>query len=130
MKRRDFINTTFTFTASGGLVVLNLGCSKAKKKFKAEKLRSEDPLITKVTKAMLAMERASWEQGVAAQALLELGETDLVILMAKEAVLRQANDGRLADLASNDNVTDPGANGEPVLAAARTTGDSQLMNAA
>jgi hypothetical protein len=31
------------------------------------------------------MQRAAWEQGVAAQALLELGDTDLVILMAREA---------------------------------------------
>jgi unsaturated rhamnogalacturonyl hydrolase len=88
------------------------------------------PSLQKVRDAMLAMQRASWEQGVAAQALLELGEMPLVVLMAKEAVLRQAKDGRLGDLASGDNVTDPGANGEPVLRTAETTGDPRLREAA
>ncbi len=32
--------------------------------------------IQKVKLAMLAMQRRAWEQGVAAQALLELGETE------------------------------------------------------
>ncbi len=52
--------------------------------------------IQKVKYAMLSLQRAAWEQGVAAQALLELGETNLVVLMAQEAVLRQSPDGRLA----------------------------------
>ena len=43
--------------------------------------------IQKVQQAMLAMQRRAWEQGVAAQALLELGETDLVILFAKDALV-------------------------------------------
>jgi len=34
------------------------------------------------------MQRLSWEQGIAAQALLELGESDLVVLMATAAMLR------------------------------------------
>ena len=41
------------------------------------------------------MRRHAWEQGVAAQAFLESGETDLVVVMAREAVLRQLPDGRL-----------------------------------
>jgi len=87
-------------------------------------------VIGKVKRAMLAMQRASWEQGVAAQALLEMGDLDLVVLMAKEATLRQAEDGRLADLASSDNVTDPAANGEAVLKAAELIGDPRLKEAA
>lgn len=78
---------------------------------------------------MLTMQRAAWEQGAAAQALLEMGERELVVLMAKEAVLRQGNDGRFALLGSNENVTDPGANGEAVLFAARVTGDAALTKA-
>jgi unsaturated rhamnogalacturonyl hydrolase len=89
-----------------------------------------ESLVNRVKLAMLTMQRASWEQGVAAQALLELGEIDLVVLMAREAVLRQSPDGRLALLASNDNVTDPAANGVPVLYAARYTGDPLLKTAA
>ncbi len=55
-------------------------------------------LIEKVMLAMFTMQRATCEQGVAMQALLELGEEEFVILMAKDAVLRQSEDGRLAML--------------------------------
>jgi hypothetical protein len=55
-------------------------------------------MIEKVKRALLTMQRYSWEQGVAAQAFLELGETDTVVLMAKEAALRQREDGRLGVL--------------------------------
>jgi unsaturated rhamnogalacturonyl hydrolase len=86
--------------------------------------------VEKVKRALLAMQRHSWEQGVAAQAFLELGEKEIVILMAKEAVLRQQEDGRLGVVGSNQAVTDPAANGEPVLYAAKITGDPQLREAA
>ncbi|HOU13908.1 MAG TPA: glycoside hydrolase family 88 protein [Anaerolineae bacterium] len=89
-----------------------------------------DTYIEKVKLALLAMQRYSWEQGVAAQAFLELGETDTVVLMAKEAVLRRREDGRLAVMGPNHAVTDPAANGEPLLFAARVTGDPALREAA
>ena len=47
----------------------------------------KDEHTRKVIQAMLAMQRRAWEQGVAAQALLELGETDLVILLARDAIV-------------------------------------------
>ena len=86
-------------------------------------------MIEKVKRALLAMQRYSWEQGIAAQAFLELGDTDTVVLMAKEAVLRQSNDGRLAMMGDNHAVTDPAANGEAVLYAAQVTGDRSLRAA-
>src|SRR5512133_672973 len=89
-----------------------------------------ESLVNRVKLAMLTMQRASWEQGVAAQALLELGEIDLVVLMAREAALRQMPDGRLGGLGSAEAVTDPAANGVPVLYAARYTGEAQLKTAA
>src|SRR5512138_2343476 len=89
-----------------------------------------ETLTNRVKLAMLTMQRASWEQGVAAQALLEQGEIDLVVLMAQEAALRQMPDGRLAGLGSEIAVTDPAANGVPVLYAARYTGDAKLKAAA
>lgn len=89
-----------------------------------------DLKIQKVTRALLAMQRHSWEQGVAAQAFLESGETELVVLMAVEAVLRQREDGRLGVVGPNHSVTDPAANGEPVLYAAQVTGDPALREAA
>jgi hypothetical protein len=48
--------------------------------------------IKHVKRAMLSMPRALWKQGVAAQALLELGDREFVVLMAKESVLRQDAD--------------------------------------
>jgi unsaturated rhamnogalacturonyl hydrolase len=86
--------------------------------------------IDRVKLALLAMQRHSWEQGVTAQAFLELGEREVVILLAKEAVLRQREDGRLGVIGVNQAVTDPAANGEAVLYAARATGDPILRDAA
>ncbi len=87
--------------------------------------------IQKVKLAMLSMQRDAWEQGVGAQALLEMGETELVILFAKDAVVRQGSDGRLALMGGDGNIAtaDPGANGEAVLFAARVTGDESLCAA-
>lgn len=86
--------------------------------------------IERVKSAMLAMQRYSWEQGVAAQALLEMGETELVIQMAKEAVLRQRVDGRLANMGNDQGVTDPACVGEAVLYAGKVTGDAGLKKGA
>ncbi|MEV1147606.1 glycosyl hydrolase family 88, partial [Micromonospora sp. NPDC049799] len=53
---------------------------------------------TRVLAALLAMQRQSWEQGMAAQALLDLGHDELVVLLAHAAVTRQHADGRLGDV--------------------------------
>jgi unsaturated rhamnogalacturonyl hydrolase len=86
--------------------------------------------INKVMHAMLAMQRRAWEQGVAAQALLELGEIDWMVLLAKDAVVNQLKDGRLALNEGNTPVADPAANGEPLLRAAEATDDPVLRAAA
>jgi rhamnogalacturonyl hydrolase YesR len=86
--------------------------------------------LGKVRNAMLAMQRRVWEQGTAAQALLELGETDWVVLLAKDAVVNQLSDGRLGLNEGNTAVCDPAVNGEPVLFAAKVTGDPSLQKAA
>ena len=83
--------------------------------------------IEKVKRAMLSMQRAVWEQGVAMQAMLELGETELVILMAKDAVVRQSRDGRLAMLGEEFALSDACSPGEALLWAANKTGDPVLM---
>ena len=51
-----------------------------------------------VKDALLCMQRHSWEQGVAMQAMLETGDLPAVILMAHEAVNRQTADGRAATI--------------------------------
>jgi unsaturated rhamnogalacturonyl hydrolase len=87
-------------------------------------------IIEKVKLAMLSTQRDAWEQGVAAQALMELGEIDLAIMLAREAVLRQCPDGRLAIIRDTDAVTDPAASGEAVLFAAKMTSEPKFKQAA
>jgi len=91
---------------------------------------SPEAKAEKVKMAMLSMQRATWEQGVAMQACLEFGETDLVILMAQDAVLRQSKDGRLAMLGEEFALSDAASPGEAVLWAARETGDRVLVEGA
>jgi len=99
--------------------------------FQANIKNKDNPMtIQKVKNAMLAMQRRAWEQGVAAQALLEMGETDLVVLFAKDAVVNQRKDGRLGLNGDDRPVADPASNGEPVLYAAKMTGDVNLQKAA
>jgi rhamnogalacturonyl hydrolase YesR len=83
----------------------------------------EKTILEKVKIAMLSMQRATWEQGVAMQALLELGEEELVLLMVKDAVLRQSEDGRLAMLGEEFALTDACSPAEAVLWAAKKTGE-------
>lgn len=89
---------------------------------------SQKNTMEKVVLAMLSMQRATWEQGVAMQALLELGEKELVILMAKDAVLRQSEEGRPAMLGGEFALADAASPGEAILWAAKETGDVALMN--
>ncbi len=88
--------------------------------------------IEKIKNAMLAMQRYPWEQGIASQAVLALGDYDLAYLMARDAVLRQSHEGRLGTAFYRDDVaimgddytaTDPAANGVAVLYFAETTGE-------
>jgi unsaturated rhamnogalacturonyl hydrolase len=82
-----------------------------------------------VLDALLAVQRQSWEQGVAAQAALDLGRDDLALLLAEAAVTRQAADGRLADV-DEPGVVNGAACGEAVLAAYRRTGNEVFAAAA
>jgi unsaturated rhamnogalacturonyl hydrolase len=68
----------------------------------------------RVLSALLAMQRQSWEQGVAAQACRDIGRDDLVRLLAHAAVTRQAADGRLADVDGETGSVNGAACGEAV----------------
>ncbi|MGQ9801056.1 MAG: glycoside hydrolase family 88 protein [Candidatus Saccharicenans sp.] len=124
MNRRIFLAALF----SSGFIGGQLTGGQGKNYSRAGEPAAE--VIDRVKIAMLTMQRQAWEQGVAAQALLELGEERLVIMLAREAVLRQWDDGRLGQVCDNHGVTDPGANGEAVLYAARKLNDSQMLEAA
>ena len=80
----------------------------------------------KVKMALLSMQRYSWEQGVAAQAFLEMGEKDLAVQFSKAALLNQLDDGRVAAMGNNSAVTDPAAIGEALLYSAKITNDAGL----
>lgn len=84
--------------------------------------------INNVKRALLAMQRHSWEQGTAMQAFLEQGDMDIVIAMAKEAVYRRQPDGRLANIGDIHAVTDHCAVGEALIAAYNATNDTDLKH--
>ena len=84
--------------------------------------------VDQVSHVLLTMQRYSWEQGVTAQAFLELGETETAILLVRDAVQRQVADGRLACMHAGEGVTDPAANGEALFVAARLTKDPVLQS--
>ena len=52
----------------------------------------------RVLTAMLAMQRQSWEQGIASHALLDLELVDLAEIVARDAVTRQNPEGMLAEI--------------------------------
>lgn len=87
--------------------------------------------IQKVKSAMLCIQRFQWEQGCAAQAILEYeGLTDEVIRLCEAAVLRSAPDGRVGVMEKNESVDDPAAIGEALILAAEKTKREDYKNAA
>ena len=82
--------------------------------------------LRRIALALLSMQRHSWEQGMAMQAFLELGDTELVTTLAREAVYRALPDGRVATIGVTDGNTDPCCAGEALEAVARRTGNPVL----
>jgi len=87
-------------------------------------------LTLKARDAMLAMQRASWEQGVAIQAMVECGDWEVLRLLVHEALVRQWGDGRTCMLGSDHNVTDPVAAGCGILKCYALFGDERYKQAA
>ncbi len=83
--------------------------------------------IDRVKRALLSMQRHDWEQGVAAQAMLELGHIPDTIALARSAVMRQTN-GRFATIGKWNPITDSASVGEAVAFAANETGDQRLLD--
>ncbi len=125
MRRRLFLGAAFA-SAGASAARLRAAAASAEDASRPGGRIAGDPLVPGVVTAMLSMQRMAWEQGIAAQAALETGDTDLTILLAREAVLRQWDDGRLGQINDNHGVTDPASNGEAVLFAARETKDPAL----
>ena len=86
-------------------------------------------MTDRVKRALLAMLRYNWEQGVTAQAFLEAGDHDIAIALAIEGANRQSADGRCCHIGDSTAVTDPCAIGEALIFAAEQTGDPFLCAA-
>lgn len=93
----------------------------------ATKLR-QDTLVAKALPAMLGFQRASWEQGVAGQALIEAGEQEAAIALARASLVHVNKSGVVA--ASGGSPTDPLMLGDTLWWAAQHTGDTKLRKAA
>jgi rhamnogalacturonyl hydrolase YesR len=84
--------------------------------------------IEKATAAAMAMQRRDWEQGTLAQAMLEAGRREQVILLTKAAIVQRVPDGRLGVVVSG-GPTDPAMGGPAYAQAAEWTGDAQIREA-
>ena len=91
----------------------------------AEQHRDLTELTGLALRALLAMQRRSWEHELAGHALLALRRFDLLAVLAADAVANQTPDGRLADI-GDMNVVNGAAALEPVLAMATRNGDHEL----
>ena len=77
--------------------------------------------VEKAARALLAMQRHSWEQGVAMHAFLEMGDMETVTAMAFESVNRSLEDGRAAVIGFTEAVTDHCSIGEGLIKACELT---------
>jgi rhamnogalacturonyl hydrolase YesR len=131
--RRDFLRRTGVI--SMGLAGLTTGVVSCK----SDSVSGNDPVktpgelfkgnpsslkdrINRVLVATVGMQRFDWEQGTVAQALLEMGEYDLVVSFARAAIMRQT-DGRFSVIKGNGPINDCSSVGEAVLFAGKLTGD-------
>lgn len=125
MQRRDFLKHTLG-TGLAGTGLLFQSCGNARSHGISD---SDQRIIDKIRRAMLSMQRQSWEQGIAAQAFLELGEWEMVYLTAKELCLRQTAEGRLGVVYTDSASVDGVMGAEAVLAASQKSDDPQLKQA-
>jgi unsaturated rhamnogalacturonyl hydrolase len=88
------------------------------------------PVRRKVKMAMLSMQKQNWEHGIASQAFVENGDEEMMILMAREAVIRQGGDGRLAVLGTANGINDSATPLEAVLRTAEILDDQGMRDAA
>jgi rhamnogalacturonyl hydrolase YesR len=124
INRRHFIrNTTLAFS---GMMLGNANLSEAS----PAKKQKTNPIAEKARNAMLAMQRAAWEQGVAIQAMIECADFDMLRLLVNEALVRQSSDGRTCMLGSDHSVTDPVAAGYGILKCHELFGDEKYKRAA
>ncbi|TCO07457.1 glycoside hydrolase family 88 protein [Natronoflexus pectinivorans] len=126
MIRRDFISRLGLF---GGLVVAPASLLKGCVKSQSDVADFYTPIREKVKMAMLTTQKQNWEHGMATQAFVEASDEKMMILMAKEAVVRQDSDGRLAVLGVANGITDSATPGEAVLKTSVLLNDPRMKEA-
>ncbi|MFN8257129.1 MAG: glycoside hydrolase family 88 protein [Bacteroidales bacterium] len=141
LSRRKFIlKTGFASAAITGIPFIQTGCNDKNEKKTNDSIIDKGQLfvnkrnglkdrIERVKIAALGMQRYDWEQGTLAQALLEIGEFDLVVSLARGAIMRQEK-GRFSVLKGNGPISDCASVGEAVLFAGKYTGDPLFKKAA
>ncbi|HSA94635.1 MAG TPA: glycoside hydrolase family 88 protein [Acidobacteriota bacterium] len=129
MRRRQALKDILAAGATSGALAA-LGPPQVSGDVSGRSRPAADPVVGQVQLSMLGLQREAWEQGVAMQALLEWGDRDMVVRLAHGAVLRAYEDGRLGMVSDNHGVTDPAANGEGVLFAAKAAGEPRFKDAA
>jgi len=124
MNRRSFLCGSAALGARGSMGVALPDVGQAEGRKQSEGRRQ----IEKATAVAMAMQRRDWEQGILAQALLEAGDRELVILLTKAAMVQRTPDGRLGVVISG-GPTDPAMGGAAYAQAAEWTGDPQIRRA-
>jgi hypothetical protein len=114
-------------TSAASLSSIREAASKRKGKLFMGTPTSFQDRMERVLVATLGMQRFDWEQGTVAQALLEMGEYDLMVSFARAAIMRQVN-GRFSVIKGNMPITDCASAGEAVLFAGKLTGDPIFRN--
>ena len=90
----------------------------------------EERTIDMIKKAMFCMTRQCWEQGIFAQAMLEIQDYENLALAAHDIVLRQSEDGRLCNVENTPAVTDSSFCIPAILAVADREGKEEYDQAA
>ena len=131
MNRRSFLQTAAMLSAP--LVAASSTVAQAVRGSVSENSKSNPQSesarrIGKATAAAMAMQRRDWEQGILAQALLESGDREKVILLTRAALVQRTPDGRLGVVVSG-SPTDPAMGGTAYAQAAEWTGDPQIRQA-
>ncbi|MGO8672873.1 MAG: glycoside hydrolase family 88 protein [Capsulimonadaceae bacterium] len=85
-------------------------------------------LWSTVARAALAMPRKDWEQGVLAQAFLEVGDLESVVQMCRSSLMYRLDDGRLSVLGES-GLIDCAMLGEALAHAAAYSGDPAIEDA-
>ena len=108
-------------------MILPLNAGSRSKRAQGEEYTSQ--AASRVLRAMLCNARQCWEQAIAACAMAELNEEELLLCMCHDIITRQRADGRLCDVENTPTVTDPSLCIAPLLRAAEITGDCRYTEA-